>query len=257
MNFKTYLIFFFIFAACATQQVDKKADKEADKKEEIIIQGIFSNTGFTLLFEPSLKKKEIVSKSLDKRSLIIFQKNLKIDTPVKITNLLNNKSLVAKVGSKANYPQFYNSVISERIYNNLEIDISEPYVEIIALNNNSFFIANKAKTFEEEKKVADKAPVDGISIKDLNENNKKDDVKKEKNTFNYIIKIADFYFKDSAELMVKRIKEETKVNNAKIKNISNTSFRVFIGPYEDLNSLQKAFNDISVINFENIELIKQ
>ena len=257
MNFKTYLIFFFIFAACATQQVDKKADKEADKKEEIIIQGIFSNTGFTLLFEPSLKKKEIVSKSLDKRSLIIFQKNLKIDTPVKITNLLNNKSLVAKVGSKANYPQFYNSVISERIYNNLEIDISEPYVEIIALNNNSFFIANKAKTFEEEKKVADKAPVDGISIKDLNENNKKDDVKKEKNTFNYIIKIADFYFKDSAELMVKRIKEETKVNNAKIKNISNTSFRVFIGPYEDLNSLQKAFNDISVINFEKIELIKQ
>jgi hypothetical protein len=248
MNFKTYLIFFFIFAACATQQVDKKADKkadkEADKKEEIIIQGIFSNTGFTLLFEPSLKKKEIVSKSLDKRSLIIFQKNLKIDT-------------LAKVGSKANYPQFYNSVISERIYNNLEIDISEPYVEIIALNNNSFFIANKAKTFEEEKKVADKAPVDGISIKDLNENNKKDDVKKEKNTFNYIIKIADFYFKDSAELMVKRIKEETKVNNAKIKNISNTSFRVFIGPYEDLNSLQKAFNDISVINFEKIELIKQ
>jgi len=257
MNFKTYLIFFFIFAACATQQVDKKADKEADKKEEIIIQGIFSNTGFTLLFEPSLKKKEIVSKSLDKRSLIIFQKNLKIDTPVKITNLLNNKSLVAKVGSKANYPQFYNSVISERIYNNLEIDISEPYVEIIALNNNSFFIANKAKTFEEEKKVADKAPVDGISIKDLNENNKKDDVKKEKNTFNYIIKIADFYFKDSAKLMVKRIREETKVNDAKIKNISNTAFRVFIGPYEDLNSLQKAFNDISVINFEKIELIKQ
>ena len=261
MNFKTYLIFFFIFAACATQQVDKKADKkadkEADKKEEIIIQGIFSNTGFTLLFEPSLKKKEIVSKSLDKRSLIIFQKNLKIDTPVKITNLLNNKSLVAKVGSKANYPQFYNSVISERIYNNLEIDISEPYVEIIALNNNSFFIANKAKTFEEEKKVADKAPVDGISIKDLNENSKKNDVKKEKNTFNYIIKIADFYFKDSAKLMVKRIREETKVNDAKIKNISNTAFRVFIGPYEDLNSLQKAFNDISVINFENIELIKQ
>ena len=105
--------------------------------------------------------------------------------------------------------------------------------------------------------MADKAPVDGISIKDLNENSKKNDVKKEKNTFNYIIKIADFYFKDSAELMVKRIKEETKVNNVKIKNISNTSFRVFIGPYEDLNSLQKAFNDISVINFEKIELIKQ
>ena len=57
MNFKTYLIFFFIIVACATQQVDKKADKKVDKKvdkkEEIIIQGIFSNKGFSLLFEPS------------------------------------------------------------------------------------------------------------------------------------------------------------------------------------------------------------
>ena len=40
-------------------------------------------------------------------------------------------------------------------------------------------------------------------------------------------------------------------------NISNTSYRVYIGPYKDLNSLQKAFNDIRLINFENLELIKQ
>ena len=57
--------------------------------------------------------------------------------------------------------------------------------------------------------------------------------------------------------MIKRIKDETKVNKVKIMNISNTVFRVFLGPYKDLNSLQKAFNDISIINFENIELIKQ
>ena len=57
--------------------------------------------------------------------------------------------------------------------------------------------------------------------------------------------------------MVKRIKEETKVNKVKIMNISNTAFRVFLGPYNNLNSLQKAFNNISIINFENIELIKQ
>jgi len=56
--------------------------------------------------------------------------------------------------------------------------------------------------------------------------------------------------------MVKRIKEGTKVNKVKIMNISNTNFRVFLGPYNNLNSLQKAFNNISIINFENIELIK-
>ena len=249
MKFNIFVISFFFIFSCTTYQTDKK--------EELIIQDTYSNKGFTLLFEPSLKKNKKISKNIDNRSLVIFQKNLKKDTMVKITNLLNNKSIIAKVGSKANYPGFYNSVISERIYNELEIDLVEPYVEIIALNNNSVFLANKAKMFDEEKKVANKAPVDGIIIKNLNENTNDKNIKKKQNTFNYIIKIADFYFRDSAKLMVKRIKEETKVNKVKIMNISNTAFRVFLGPYKDLNSLQKAFNDISIINFENIEFIKQ
>ena len=249
MKFNIFVISFFFIFSCTTYQTDKK--------EELIIQDTYSNKGFTLLFEPSLKKNKKISKNIDNRSLIIFQKNLKKDTMVKITNLLNNKSIIAKVGSKANYPEFYNSVISERIFNELEIDLVEPYVEIIALNNNSVFLANKAKMFDEEKNVANKAPVDGIIIKNLNENTNDKNIKKKQNTFSYIIKIADFYFRDSAKLMVKRIKEETKVNNVKIMNISNTAFRVFLGPYKDLNSLQKAFNDISIIDFENIELIKQ
>ena len=248
MKFNIFVISFFFIFSCTTYQTDKK--------DELIIQDTFSNKGFTLLFEPSLKKNKKISKNIDSRSLIIFQKNLKKDTTVKITNLINNKSIIAKVGSKANYPEFYNSVISERIFIELEINFVEPYVEIISLNNNSVFLANKAKTFDEEKKVANKAPVDGISIKNLNDNSNDKDIIKKQNNFNYIIKIADFYFKDSARLMVKRIKEGTKVNKVKIMNISNTNFRVFLGPYNNLNSLQKAFNNISIINFENIELIK-
>ena len=249
MKFNIFVISFFLIFSCTTYQ--------SDKKEELIIQDTYSNKGFTLLFETSLKKNKKISKNIDSRSLIIFQKNLKKDTTVKITNLINNKSIIAKVGSKANYPEFYNSVISERIFIELEINFVEPYVEIISLNNNSVFLANKAKTFDEEKKVANKAPVDGISIKNLNDNSNDKDIIKKQNNFNYIIKIADFYFKDSARLMVKRIKEGTKVNKVKIMNISNTNFRVYLGPYKDLNSLQKAFNDISIIDFENIELIKQ
>ncbi len=253
MKFNIFVISFFLIFSCTTYQ----KDKQSDKKDELIIQDTFSNKGFTLLFEPSLKKNKIVSKNIDSRSLIIFQKNLKKDTPVKITNLLNNKSIIVKVGSKAKYPEFYNSVISKRIFINLEIDPFEPYVEIIALNTNSVFLANKAKTFDEEKKVANKVPVEGIIVKNLNDNTNDKNIIKKQNNFNYIIKIADFYFKDSAKLMVKRIKEETKVNKVKIMNISNTVFRVFLGPYNNLNSLQKAFNNISIINFENVELIKQ
>ena len=53
-----------------------------------------------------------------------------------------------------------------------------------------------------------------------------------------------------------RIKKETTVNKASVNTLSNTQFRVFLGPFYDINSLQKAFNDINVLEFENIEIIK-
>ena len=35
---------------------------------------------------------------------------------------------------------------------------------MVLISQNSTFVAKKAKTFDEEKKVAEKAPVDGIKI---------------------------------------------------------------------------------------------
>ena len=168
---------------------------------------------------------------------------------------MNGKSIIVKVGNNANYPAFNNSVVTKRIASELELDFDEPYVEILEILNNSSFIAKKAKTFDEEKKVANKAPIESISINDLNSNEltlKKNKKKK----FSYIIKIADFYFYDSAKLMKKRIKDETEVEKIKLKSLSETNYRVFLGPFYNLNSLKKAFNDISLLNFENIEIIK-
>ena len=39
--------------------------------------------------------------------------------------------------------------------------------------------------------------------------------------------------------------------------ISNNQYRVYSGPFKNLKSLKKAFNDISIIDFENLEIIKQ
>ena len=77
------------------------------------------------------------------------------------------------------------------------------------------FVAKKAKTFDEEKNVANKAPIDSISVNDLNaKKNKKKKISKTAN-FNYIIKIADFYFIDSAKSMIQKIKKETSLNKNK------------------------------------------
>ena len=75
---------------------------------------------------------------------------------LKITNPSNERSLIAKVKSnRVNFSNFYNSVITYRIVNTLKLDTNEPYIEIVLISKNSTFIAKKAKTFEEEKEVAE------------------------------------------------------------------------------------------------------
>ena len=111
MNYKNYIIIFFFLYSCTTTNIETKKDVEI-----ISIVDSFSNKGFALLYDKKLKKEKKISKKIENRSLIIFQKNLKKGTDVKITNLLNNKSILAKVGSNANYPSFYNSVLSPRIF---------------------------------------------------------------------------------------------------------------------------------------------
>ena len=137
----------------------------------------------------------------------------------------------------------------------LDLNLAEPYVEIMSVPKNSMFVAKQAKTYDEEKQVANKAPIDGISINNLNKSKKK--VKKEsKIKFLYKIKIADFYFKKTALSMIKRINNETNVKNPKIQKISDKKYRVYLGPFTNINSLQNSFNDIKILEFENIEIIK-
>ena len=231
------------------------SDTLRNNKSNIITQNNYTNKGFTLIFNNDLFDKKIISKKLDQRSLIIFQKNLKRNTQVKITNISNNKSLIVKVGQNSNYPSFNNSVISKRIAEELVLDINEPYVEIVEITKNALFIAKKAKTHDEEKKVANKAPINSISINDLNVGEVK--VKKIYNKkVTYIIKVADFYFKDTASAMLERIIIETKIKKPNIQKISNKKYRVYLGPFDNINSLQNSYNDINILQFENIEIIR-
>ena len=61
-------------------------------------------------------------------------------------------------------------VISEKIASILELDQNNPYVEIYEIKKNKTFIANQANTFEEEKNVAEKAPVDEVKMDDITTN---------------------------------------------------------------------------------------
>jgi len=249
MNYK-YILFIIVFlVSCENQSTKIKYTKNFE---------LYSNKGFALIYSDKLLKNKLINKKIDERELVIFNNNLSKGTPVKITNLLNGKDLIAKVGQKSKYPFFYNSVISDRIAKDLNLNLSEPYIQIQTINNNNTFVANKAKTFDEEKKVANKAPVASITIQNIsisqNKESKKEDNKI--NNFNYIIKFADLYFENSAYVLKDRLFKEFKITNVSIKKLSNNSFRVYKGPFNNLESIKKAYNDINNLDFENIEIIK-
>ena len=96
MNFKYLILLLFLIASCVAP-IDYK-------KDLVITDTKFSNKGFTLVFDKSHNINNYVSKKIEERSLILFQRNLKNGSTVKITNLLNGKNIIAKVGSKAKYP---------------------------------------------------------------------------------------------------------------------------------------------------------
>ena len=249
MNYKLLVILLLILSSCADVNSVKNY-KTIDKSNK------FSNYGFTLIYSDNLHAEKIVNNKINERDLVIFQKNLKKGVSVKITNPNNEKSLIATVGKNSSYPLFNNSVISKRIADELELNADDPYIKIEEILHNSSFVAKKAKTFEVEKKVANKAPVDEITINNLN---KKNTTIKEKNIsseFNYSIKIADFFFMNSAKLLKDRILNESPVKNINILEISKNKFRVILGPYFDLKLLQKDYSNIYNLNFENLEIIK-
>ena len=153
----TLIIFFILITSC--DQYSSKKTKINFKPEKK-----YKNSGFALIYNNDLNLKK-----LDQRSLQAFHKTLKAKSQVKITNPLNDKSLIAEIKSnRVQFSNFYNSIITKRIAEELKINPDEPYIEIILISKDSTFIANKSKTFDEEKKVAQKAPIDGIQISNLN-----------------------------------------------------------------------------------------
>jgi hypothetical protein len=246
MNYKFFLLILLFLSYGCNQYTNEQnliKIKPAQK---------YKNTGFALVYDENLDNV----KKLETRSLNIYHKLLKKKSIVKITNPVNGKYLIAEVKSnKIKFSNFYNSILSLRIAEELNLDLSNPYIEIVLVSKDSTFIAKKAKMFEEEKTVAEKAPVDGIKISDLNVEKVKQKQKPNKK-FSYSIKVADFYYNSTAQLMKNRIKKEALINNLTIKKLSKTKYRVLIGPFNDIKSLQDSFEKMNSLFFENLEILR-
>ena len=56
--------------------------------------------------------------------------------------------------------------------------------------------------------------------------------------------------------MINRIKKEATINDINILRLSETKYRVLIGPFNDIKSLRDTFEKMNSFNFENLEILK-
>ena len=182
--------------------------------------------------------------------------SLKKNTHIKIVNPDTSKFIETKIFKKAKYPQLFNIVVSKKIAKILDLDLDNPYVEVYELKKNKTFVAKKSNTFDEERNVAESAPVDSVQMDDLSkekDSEKNITVKNKK----FVVIISDFYYYDSANNL--KIELTKKVNSKKIsiKKINDNKYRLLVGPFENFNTLKTVYISLNNLGFEDLNVYKE
>ena len=216
----------------------------------------YSSFGFALIYEDGFYEQKIVNKKINNENLEVIHSFLKRNTPIKIINPKNLISVKTKVYRTAEYPKIFNVVVSKKIASILKLNINNPYVEIIEIKKNKTFVAKESNTFEEEKNVAGKAPVDEIKMDDLSQSQIKEKEKDDKKS-KYILVISDFYYVESAENLKNELIKKTKMSNISVKKINNNKYRLFAGPFENFNALKTTYISLNNFGFESLNVYKE
>lgn len=250
MNYKKFITIFLFLSflySCANYS-NKDLTKLNNKK-------FFSSKGFALIYEDYLYKEKIINKKIANDKIVVFHSSLKRNTLIKVINPLNSKVLMTKVSKNATYPKIFNLVISKKVASILELDINNPYIEVIELKKNKTFIAKEGNIFEEEKNVAQKVTISEVIVDDLSsyKNDEFEFVVKN----NFIIVISDFYYIDSAKNLKKKLVNQLKNKNFSIKKINNNQYRLLSGPFENFKALKSTYISLNNLGFDELNIYRE
>tara|TARA_Y100000310_G_scaffold158453_1_gene157858 strand:+ start:49 stop:804 length:756 start_codon:yes stop_codon:yes gene_type:complete len=251
MNLKR-IILTFVYVTTLYSCADYSVKDGMKKKEKLY----YSSSGFALIYDDDLYLQKVVNKKINNGEIMVMHNLLKLNTPIKIINPANSKVIETKIYKKANYPNIFTIVVSEKIASILELDLDDPLVEVTELKKNKTFIAKKANTFEEEKKAADINPVNEVKMDDLTKIEFKTKKKLNKKS-NYILVISDFYYEDSARNLMEELVKKNKMNNISVEKINNKKYRLFAGPFENFNALKTTYISLNKLGFENLNIYKE
>ena len=210
--------------------------------------------GFAYIYKDEDFINKLIKKEFDTNSLQIAHNKLRPGTLIKIINIKTNESIILKNNKRLEYPEFYKILITEPVANEINLQVDSPLVEVIEIKKNKSFVAAKTKIYKEEEKIHNNAPVETVKINNISKNNsKKNKTKKEK----FYIIVGEFYSKDSALFLKKRITQELKSFNSKklyIKSKKSNKITLLSGPYNSINSMKNDYIQLKNFGFEELDI---
>ena len=179
----------------------------------------------------------------------VIHRNIAPNSKIKITNLLNKKSIVVEVNENSNYKKEREIIVPNKYIDLLELNYNLPIVKIETLRANKTFKIDTVKIFEEEKKISQNVETKNVNIVDLSKNYSS----KNNNLNKLIIYYGDFTFKNSALDMVSLLKKDIKNVNPTVIQV-NKKFRVKVASINDINEFDIFFNKIVNTKFDNYNI---
>ena len=240
MKYK-YLLFLLFLLSCTSVSVSNYE------------KPVFNSKGFAYVYTNEDYKNKIIKKKINSDELIIAHNNVKRGTLLKITNPTNGKNIILKNSFKLDYPDFYKILITKTISKQIGLNENFPYVEVEELKKNKSFVAKKAETYDEEKQLQVKAPVEKVKISNISKIIKKTSDKQPK----FVIILGNFYSLESAKLLKKRVKNDSQLlKNKRISIIKKNkhNFEVFLGPYKTINTMKNDYIALQQINFDEVDV---
>ena len=215
----------------------------------------YISKGFALIYNQKDYEDKLISSRLNSENNEIGHNKLKKNTYLVITNPVNKKSLTLKVTKKIQYPDFFKVLITENVAKQLNLNTKMPYVEIEQRIKNKSFIAKKAVTYSEEKKVLTKAPITKVKINDISKNIKNSE--KDQHSNKYAIIVGNFYSKNWAEGLIEILENENiKKEVFKVKKLGKNNYQLLAGPYTSINTLKNDYFKLNKYGFDNLDLKK-
>ncbi len=240
---KFNLVFIFLILISCTQYQTAYKEKQTYNSKGLAY--IYTNQDF-------INKQ--INKKFDSALFQVGHHSLNTGSLIKIINPKTNDSIVVSISKKVKYPNFYKVLVTKPVADKLNLNINFPFVEVIEIKKNKSFVAKKTKVFEQEKKVKNKAPVQKVEIDNIARVVKKK--QKKINEKIYII-IAEFYSKESALLLKKRISEELINFDSKkirIKDNNNNKINLLSGPYKTINLMKNDYILLQNFGFEELDI---